>query len=203
MDGWPAMGQQHQGSRDWSNNSYLRSVAGRRTVPVEVGGCYTGDGWRQELMTISDFIDRFIESNENEYNKEQKKSAEIDQSSGKRGRGGQLKRTPFEAEDEEDKQSGKDDDHYKEAGKESKRAYLAQHQLFDQIPPLRRDIMTPDYCALLLDDEEDDTSAGIVATNAWFGPAGTVSPLHNDPFHNLLAQVVGKKRVSELQGLLC
>lgn len=75
-------------------------------------------------------------------------------------------------------------------------AYLAQHQLFDQIPGLRRDILTPDYCALLLADEEGEAGADSVAINAWFGPGGTVSPLHNDPFHNLLAQVVGTKRVS-------
>ncbi|KAK2974790.1 hypothetical protein RJ640_026766 [Escallonia rubra] len=72
--------------------------------------------------------------------------------------------------------------------------YLAQHPLFDQacissnamlyggslIEELRRDIITPDYC--FAGDGE------LRPLNAWFGPAGTVTPLHHDPHHNILAQ---------------
>ncbi|ODQ51990.1 Clavaminate synthase-like protein [Saitoella complicata NRRL Y-17804] len=67
-------------------------------------------------------------------------------------------------------------------------AYLAQHDLFSQIPRLREDIRIPDYCYA---DHETALEEPIV--NAWFGPKGTVSPLHKDPYCNIFAQVAGYK----------
>ncbi|KAI9081805.1 hypothetical protein K1719_036067 [Acacia pycnantha] len=65
--------------------------------------------------------------------------------------------------------------------------YLAQHPLFDQIIGLRKDICIPDYCFA--------GGGELRSLDAWLGPAGMVTPLHHDPHHNILAQVVGKKYV--------
>ncbi|KAF9700474.1 hypothetical protein EKO04_001617 [Ascochyta lentis] len=78
--------------------------------------------------------------------------------------------------------------------------YLAQHDLFAQIPSLRADISVPDFCYC---DPAPNPLPHIKKTpkledallNAWFGPRGTISPLHTDPYHNVLAQVVGYKYV--------
>ncbi|KAJ3021948.1 Lysine-specific demethylase 8 [Thoreauomyces humboldtii] len=72
--------------------------------------------------------------------------------------------------------------------------YLAQHDLFAQIPRLAEDIVVPDYCYVDPGDDDDDPMPD-VATNAWIGPEGTISPLHTDPKNNLFAQVVGRKYV--------
>ena len=62
--------------------------------------------------------------------------------------------------------------------------YLAQHNLFEQLPRLRRDFSVPALCA-----------GGVQHVNAWLGPAGTVTPLHFDSYDNVLTQVVGHKFV--------
>ncbi|KAI4133689.1 MAG: hypothetical protein LQ338_000018 [Usnochroma carphineum] len=85
----------------------------------------------------------------------------------------------------------------------SKIGYLAQHDLFAQIPSLRNDIAVPDYCYTAPSLPPSAATGGKSPPphleepllNAWFGPPGTVSPLHTDPYHNILCQVVGKKYV--------
>lgn len=85
--------------------------------------------------------------------------------------------------------------------KQEKTGYLAQHDLFAQIPSLSADTNTPDYCYTTPPPPKTLSSTVEVEIleeplrNAWLGPAGTISPLHTDPYHNILCQVVGHKYI--------
>ena len=204
LDAWPA-----RGVRPWAELGYLKAAAGHRTVPVEHGAHYLDDAFEERLMTLGDFIDTHILPRGETTGREPSRAFEP---TGTATEGG---------------------------GRAAPRAYLAQHQLFEQCPSLRRDILLPDYCALSLSDgdgstsdednnEDDSVDPGpkgpygpangtdegsssssrrkrrkadvardpsCVQINAWFGPPGTLSPLHYDRYHNLLAQVVGSKYI--------
>ncbi|XP_055380478.1 bifunctional peptidase and arginyl-hydroxylase JMJD5 [Condylostylus longicornis] len=103
----------------------------------------------------------------------------------------------------ENTNSNDDDENYPEI------EYLAQHELFDQIPELKEDIRIPDYCFCIdnktnstTNSEESTTTDGIrlnknndIDIKAWFGPENTISPMHNDPKNNILCQVFGRKKI--------
>ncbi|OLN97498.1 Mitochondrial division protein 1 [Colletotrichum chlorophyti] len=88
----------------------------------------------------------------------------------------------------------------RERGGPAGKTYLAQHELFTQLPHLQNDILTPDHCFTSppphpLSPSLNKPELDLPLVNAWLGPAGTITPLHTDGYHNLLCQVVGAKYV--------
>lgn len=66
-------------------------------------------------------------------------------------------------------------------------AYLAQHNLMDQIPQLRTDFTQP-RCSIR-------NGWKLASSSIWFGTAHTVTLLHYDSYDNFLVQVAGFKYV--------
>jgi len=155
-------------TRPWSDLEYLKHRIGeQRVVPVEIGSKYTDAVWTQRIVSIKEFF---------EHNWGNSSGYVDDVKTNHNGNG---------------------------EGSGEGMAYLAQHDLIAQVPKLMDDISTPDFCYVDTgspnenddDDSKYDEQQRKVIRNVWFGPAGTISPLHYDPYHNLLTQVVGSKYI--------
>lgn len=182
-DEWPA-----RTSRPWDRPAYLlsRTFGGHRRVPLEIGRSYVDQGWGQKILPFGEFLHEYIDH----------LSSDTTTSPNKDGRSDSA-----DQRQEEQSVPG-------EPPLRPPVAYLAQHPLFTQLPTLRNDILVPDYCYTSpprhpTDPSQDRPELDAPQVNAWLGPPGTITPLHTDPYHNLLAQVVGRKYVrlySPLEG---
>ena len=171
MSHWPALNE-----RSWNEPSYLlkKTFGGRRLIPIELGRSYTDEGWGQTIIPFRDFMKRYLLQ--------------------------EHKDTITSVSHKKKPQDSYSDD-VDHDPPEDQIAYLAQHDLFAQIPSLRADISVPDFCYTTPPPSSYPTTTKRYPPledpllNAWFGPAGTISPLHTDPYHNILCQVVGKKYI--------
>ena len=141
------------------------SMGGATSGGATQPGAHHG-AWREKLMPLADFVDTFLMASE-------------PGTEGHAAAGEATAETAGEAA--EDAQARHP---HAVSSARAVVGYLAQHNLFEQIPRLRRDFAIP---ALL--------AGGVQHMHAWLGPEGTVTPLHFDSYDNVLVQVVGHKLV--------
>lgn len=68
--------------------------------------------------------------------------------------------------------------------------YLAQYDLLSKAPSLAQEAPGLPHTQAGPKGAQEQWRS-----NVWVGPAGTYTPLHRDPYENMFAQVVGRKRV--------
>ncbi|KAH8750550.1 hypothetical protein F5883DRAFT_434867 [Diaporthe sp. PMI_573] len=187
LEDWPA-----RGSRPWNNPEYLlsRTFAGRRLVPVEIGRSYVDEGWGQKIVTFGEFLRNHIDPTSAGDRSDPRPPPAAPSPPNIASRP-----APAAAEPPPPPPPPPSSQPTTTAV-----AYLAQHQLFLQLPQLRNDVLVPDHCYTAApphptDSTQDQPELDAPLLNAWLGPPGTITPLHTDPYHNMLAQVVGRKYV--------
>lgn len=229
VEDWPARGERPW---DKPAYLLSQTFGGRRLVPVEVGRSYVDEGWGQKIVRFGDFLREYIDPGlpsslfsssspcpspppPSSVVAQQSTSTTItnDHSSQNLSSSSTAvvttiaaaKTTPPPPPPSSGAQRQAEEDPPNTtttAAATTITAYLAQHQLFLQLPHLRNDILIPDHCYTSPPPHPDphDPSRALPELdepllNAWLGPPGTITPLHTDPYHNLLVQVVGTKYV--------
>ncbi|KAL2818378.1 GTP-binding protein Obg/CgtA [Aspergillus granulosus] len=193
---WPALS-----TRPWSSRDYWldRTFGGRRLVPVEVGRSYTDEEWGQQIMEFKDFVAKYIWREEGSL---ESKTENVDEKEDSADQTGYLAQHDLLAQ----------------IPALRKDISIPDFCYIDPPPPEHG---TPVYLKKLQEREEEDrhknasgadhdrpqngtedagSSPGITPPsdpiiNTWIGPSWTISPLHHDPYHNILVQVTGAKYI--------
>jgi Cupin-like domain len=203
IDHWPALKQ-------WRKKSYWmrQTFNGRRLVPVEIGRSYTDDDWGQKIMPFGEFLKKYILANHDSSEEEDKHPRPVSDKNA-----GQITPNGHDDTASEDsaQQTGYLAQHDLLSQIPSLRSAITvpDYCYLDPPPP---DPDTPVYLSRLKSKKNPknnhpppngnqtpnpDSAASDpqIQPNIWLGPPWTITPLHHDPHHNILTQVIGTKYI--------
>ncbi|KAF9511504.1 hypothetical protein BS47DRAFT_1165400 [Hydnum rufescens UP504] len=196
---------------NWGNPQYLRNVGGLgRKIPVErtskSGDDYTSESWKNTLMDWEAFIDLLCIRSSfssapkavpspalplppgSQGSRSDTPSVPVPDAPKRRGRPPLNRNLPPPTVNVVEEWRGET-------------FYLAQHDLINQMPELRGDIIIPDYVYSAVSappwfpEYHPPGVEDLLMINSWIGPKGTITPAHKDPYYNCYVQVVGRKTV--------